>query len=55
MIIVGTTFAGADWSSGSMSNQLLFEPRRPKVWLAKGAAVLVGTLVASAVILTAFW
>jgi ABC-2 type transport system permease protein len=55
MVIVGTTFAGADWSSGSMSNQLLFEPRRPKVWLAKAAAVLVGTLVATAVIMTAFW
>lgn len=55
MVIVGTTFAGADWASGSMSNQLLFEPRRWKVWAAKGAAVLVGTLVTAAVILTAFW
>ena len=37
MIIVGTTFAGADWATGSMSNQLLFEPRgcgcgRPRRW-----------------------
>ena len=55
MVIIGTTFAGADWASGSMSNQLLFEPRRAKVWLAKAAAVLVGAMVASAVILTAFW
>lgn len=55
MIIVGTTFAGADWATGSMSNQLLFEPRRPKVWLAKGAAVFVATFVAASVLLVAFW
>lgn len=55
MIIVGTTFAGADWASGSMSNQLLFEPRRMKVWVAKATVVFGTTLVASAVILAAFW
>lgn len=55
MIIIGTTFAGADWSSGSISNQLLFEPRRGKVRLAKAVAVFVGTLVAAAVIAAAFW
>lgn len=55
MIIIGTTFAGADWSSGSMGNQLLFEPRRSKVWLAKGAATFLATLVASALLLSAFW
>ena len=55
MIIAGTTFVGADWSSGSMSNQVLFEPRRPRVWLAKGGAVILGTLVATVVILAAFW
>ncbi len=36
LMLVGTTFAGADWNSGSMSNQLLFEPRRLRVWWAKG-------------------
>ena len=55
MIIAGITFAGADWATGSMSNQLLFEPRRLKVWLAKGVAVFVATLVAAAVIMAAFW
>jgi hypothetical protein len=54
-IIVGTTFAGADWSSGSISNQMIFEPRRLRVWFAKGAAVTIGALVASAVILAAYW
>ncbi len=32
----------ADWSSGSMRNQLLFEPRRARVWAAKAVAVTVG-------------
>ena len=55
MIIVGTTFAGADWASGSMSNQLLFEPRRGRVWLAKAGAVFLGALVVVAVVVAAFW
>ena len=55
MIVIGITFAGADWASGSMSNQVLFEPRRIKVWLAKCAAAFLGTLVAAAVIMAAFW
>jgi ABC-2 type transport system permease protein len=55
MVIVGTTFAGADWASGSLSNQLLFEPRRTRVWLAKAAAVLLGALAATTVIVVAFW
>ena len=39
MLLLGTTFAGHDWNTGSMSNQLLFEPRRERVWLAKALAV----------------
>ncbi len=54
-IVVGTTFAGADWASGSLSNQLLFEPRRIRVWAAKAVAVALGAVVASAVLVTAFW
>ncbi len=53
--IVGTTFAGADWASGSIGNQLLFEPRRAKVWLAKAAAVVLGVAVFAALLLAAFW
>lgn len=53
--IVGTTFAGADWSSGSMGNQLLFEPRRARVWLAKAVAVVLGVALFSAVLLGAYW
>ena len=55
LMLAGTTFAGHDWHSGSMSNQLLFEPRRPRIWLAKGAAVLVTALVVAAAVLAVFW
>jgi hypothetical protein len=55
VILIGATFAGADWSSGSMSNQLLFEPRRIRVWLAKAAAVLLGTAAVAALGLAMFW
>ena len=47
--LVGATFAGADWGSGSMTNQLLFRPRRLRVWPAKAAAVTLGTTLAAAV------
>lgn len=55
MIIVGTTYAGADWASGSMSNQLLFEPRRLRVWAGKAMAATVGCLLVSAVIVAGYW
>ena len=55
MIIVGTTYAGADWATGSMSNQLLFEPRRLQVWGAKAAAALLACGVVAAVLLAGFW
>ena len=38
-----------------MSNQLLFEPRRLRVWLAKAAAVFVASLVVTAVVIAAWW
>jgi hypothetical protein len=55
MVIVGATFAGADWSTGSISNQVLFEPRRLRVWAAKAVAVSLGGLLTAAVVVTAFW
>jgi len=55
LMLVGTTFAGADWNSGSMSNQLLFEPRRIRVWVAKGIAVFTLAAVTAALLLTGFW
>ena len=50
-LIIGTTFVGAEWVSGSMSNLLLFEPRRGRVWLAKVVVVaVVGTAFATLVL-----
>lgn len=54
LMLVGTTFAGADWYSGSMSNQLLFESRRLRIWAAKGAAVSALAVVVSGLLLAAF-
>ena len=55
MVMIGATFAGADWSSGSMSNQTLFEPRRGRVWAAKGVAVAAGCAAAALVVLVGYW
>lgn len=55
LLILGTTFVGHDWNTGSISNQLLFEPRRQRVWAAKGLAISLVGLVAGAVALLVFW
>ncbi len=55
MLILGTTFVGHDWNTGSISNQLLFEPRRPRVWVAKSVAVLLVGAVVTALALLLFW
>lgn len=55
MMLVGTTFAGHDWNTGSMSNQLLFEPRRLRVWVVKALAVLTVGAAVGAGVLALFW
>lgn len=55
VVLAGTTFAGADWASGSMSNQLLFEPRRLRVWLAKAVAIGLLAAVLTVVVMTLYW
>lgn len=55
LIICGATFAGGDWSTGSVSNQLLFRPRRLQLWQAKAAAVVVGAVLVSVVLIGGFW
>lgn len=55
LMLLGTTFAGHDWATGSMSNQLLFEARRGRVWSAKAAAVTLVSLVTATVVSTAYW
>lgn len=53
--LIGTTFVGHDWASGSMSNQLLFESRRGRIWAAKAIAAVLGVLVVAVVALALFW
>ncbi|NHC22241.1 hypothetical protein G6553_03510 [Nocardioides sp. IC4_145] len=55
LMLTATTFAGHDWNSGSISNQLLFRPRRGRLWAAKAIAVTGVALVAAAVVSTAYW
>lgn len=55
MLIAGTTFAGHDWASGSVSNQLLFEPRRLRVWTAKAVVVTAVAGALAAAVITAYW
>ena len=55
VMLIGTTFVGHDWNSGSMSNQLLFEPRRLRVWGAKALIVFLAGILTSALALAGFW
>ena len=55
LVLCGATFAGGDWHTGSLANQLLFRPRRSQVWLAKAGAVVVASTAAAAVLVGAFW
>lgn len=56
MALVGVTFAGADFSAGTMGTQLLFQPRRVVAFSSKGGALAlvaagvgaVGALLAGA-------
>jgi ABC-2 type transport system permease protein len=45
-VLVGATFIGADFASGSVSNQMLFVSQRLRVWFAKSVvAALAGSIV----------
>lgn len=55
VMLLGATFVGADWASGSMSNQLLFEPRRLRVYAAKAGAVAATGLLLGLVVGAAWW
>lgn len=45
LAVAGVTFAGAEWSAGTIGTQLLHEPRRGVVWSGKLAALLLVALV----------
>jgi hypothetical protein len=55
IIIAASTFAGADWASGSIGNQLLFESRRDRVWSAKAVSVTLASGLTALVVLGGFW
>lgn len=55
LIIAASIFAGADWASGSIRNQVLFEPRRSRVWAAKTLAVSLASGLIALVLLGGFW
>lgn len=55
LLLAGTTFVGHDWNTGSISNQLLFEPRRARVWGAKLAAVALSAGVLMLVVTGLYW
>lgn len=55
LLLAGTTFTGHDWASRSVSNQLLFEPRRARVWSAKALVVTAAALIVAAVTMSAYW
>jgi hypothetical protein len=55
LVIAASTFAGSDWASGSVVTQLLFEPRRSRVWAAKGLAVTIASGVVALVTIGGFW
>jgi ABC-2 family transporter protein len=55
MVVAGCTFAGADWSSGSLTHQLIFVPRRTRLWVAKATAVMIGSGLVALVVLGGFW
>ena len=49
-IVLGASFVGADFNVGSLTSQLLYEPRRWRVHLAKAACVAIGCAVVAAVV-----
>jgi hypothetical protein len=46
-VVIGATAVGAEWSSGGMSNLLVWEPRRDRVFDAKLASVAIAVFFAA--------
>jgi len=55
LVVAASAFAGSDWSSGTMATQLVFEPRRRRVWTAKALAVAIASGVVALVTVGGFW
>jgi len=50
-VVVGASFVGAEWNSGSMSTLLTWEPRRVRVFAAKLIACMITTTIVSLAVL----
>lgn len=46
-VLIGASFLGAEIGAASLSTQLLYEPRRVRVWIAKAVAVGTGAALLS--------
>jgi ABC-2 type transport system permease protein len=55
LVIAASVFGGSDWASGSMVTQLVFEPRRTRLWVAKGLAVTLASGIAALLTIGGFW
>ncbi len=49
-ILVAASSLGAEFGAASLSTQLIFEPRRVRVWATKSVAVAIGTAAITAVL-----
>ena len=54
-VLIGATMIGAEWSAGSVGTQLLFEPRRSRVWTAKALAIAAATAVMALLLFLLVW
>lgn len=58
-LLIAGSFIGAEWTSGGMTNLLLWQPRRMRLFTAKLSAAVVGvvclTIAYSLIHLTALW
>lgn len=50
-VLLGSTFLAAEFGSAGLSTQLLFEPRRLRLYLAKAAGVFVGCALCAAIVI----
>ena len=55
LAVAASLFAGSDWASGSIVTQVVFEPRRIRLFAAKGIAVMVASGLVALVTVGGFW
>ena len=55
LVIAASAVAGSVWASGSIVNQVLFEPRRSRLWVAMAVAVTIASGLVDVVTIVGFW